>query len=162
MIIHHRPRRGFSLIEMVAIMATFAVALAIGVLLLHAMMDLQKMAATHHHRIADHAALAERFRSDVHEARETLAHANGHVAGEQCLILKTADRIIIYQFEEGVLERIADDKSTVFALHSPQATVVFGQSLNAPALLTLTLTEPTKKRTPPPVVVQARLGGIAR
>ena len=99
-------RRGFSLIEMVTVMATGAALTAVAVGLLYVLMRLQDKA---HEEAAQQTALgqlAEQFRRDVRAAGEFTSRAAGDDSPATWELSLEAGRVVEYRVDDRSLDRV--------------------------------------------------------
>lgn len=105
-----RGRRGFTLIEMVAVIWGLGILMLIGAVSLIAALKLQNAATSYPQRLALHAAAADEFRADVARASAAPDAAGKFKAGPNCVILRVAaDTFVVYRWEGGQLERFEMD-----------------------------------------------------
>lgn len=161
-------RRGFTLLEMLAVIWALGLVLLLGVTLLLGTMRIEKAAAAADHQNALHAIAADQFRADVALASATPARVGQLKAGPTCLILRLADGTdVVYRAEAGRLERAAlaaaDAAPYWMPLENVGGTVVFASTGSKRRVLTLTLQEPigsgARKHT---TAITAALGGDLR
>ena len=75
-------RRGFTLVEMVVVMATVSTILAATAVLMHFVLQMDSEVRQRTHTVATVGRLAEQFRRDVHQARGEPVVAADHRAAE--------------------------------------------------------------------------------
>jgi hypothetical protein len=100
------PRRGFALVEMLAIMGAVGLALALGTAGLVGGFKVQQSVDDTHRRLTTRIALTDEFRADVARAVATRKELGDLEAGPTCLILRLADGShVYYRWHKGSLER---------------------------------------------------------
>jgi type II secretory pathway pseudopilin PulG len=102
----HELRRGFTLLEILVVMASLGLVLLLIAAALVGAMQAQQTALKSSQQLISRSALADQFRSDVGRAAAAPEKLGDQAAGPQCLILKMADdRHVVYRWREGRLER---------------------------------------------------------
>jgi hypothetical protein len=100
-------RPGFSLIEVLALMAGLAAALALLGIVLVGALKLEQAGTGALHRLAARRDLAEQFRADVARAAEAPPRWQEDAAGPSCLILGDGkNRHVVYRWEGQRLLRV--------------------------------------------------------
>jgi prepilin-type N-terminal cleavage/methylation domain-containing protein len=164
----HESRRGFTLLELVAVIWALSVVLLLGGAALLGANQLQKAASAANDRNALRGIVADQFREDVALAASTPEAVGPLKAGPSCLILHLADqRYVVYRAEAGRLERAAlsrADAAPHWVLLGGEGVVgAFRRTGPDQRLLTLTIQEPAgsglRKRT---TEITAALGGDRR
>jgi hypothetical protein len=136
-----RLRSGFSLIEIVVIIAALQVFLTATVGLLWAAIRIERAAGADLERTLVQDALANQFRADVGQASSAPAKFLESVTGPGCLILRQADdKAVIYRWDGQRLERSAGTTKQILPLGVEQADVEFTHSTDG-RRITLWLTE---------------------
>lgn len=164
MTVQHPTRRGFTLLEMVAILGIMTVVLLIGTGLIAAVLRVDALGATTHQRLVWRATAADQFRRDVARATAAPARIGDRAAGPDTLLLATADGSVVYRFADGELRRTekrGDAETTRVVPLAPGITVEFSRTAGDRPLVTMTVVEPTK-RGPARTDVSAALGGDLR
>jgi len=161
-------RRGFTLLEMLAVIWALGLVMFLGVTLLLGAMRIEKAASTADHQNTLHGILADQFREDVARAGATPESVGQLKAGPTCLILRLADgTYVVYRAEAGRLERAALAAAGATPYWMPLGgeglTVAFATTGSDRRVLTLTLQEPVgsglRKHT---TAITAALGGDLR
>ena len=116
MIRRQTSRRGWTLIELIVVMFCLAILLSLIGSIMWAVFRIQASATASFEELQSEARLADRFRLDVAEARETPELAADFKADPLCLILRGEDgALIIYRVVQGRVDRTvlrADDSET--------------------------------------------------
>jgi len=102
-----KSRNGYSMIEMLVVMATGAVVLGIAVALLHTLLQGERAGRERLRRCAVIGRLADQFRRDVHAAVGTTAEQpddGEDPAAGRCFEL-TPDVMVVYRFPPGAVTR---------------------------------------------------------
>ncbi len=150
-------RRGWTLIEMIVVMFCLAVLLSLIGSIMWAVFRIQASATASFEELQSEARLADRFRADVAESRETPELAADFKADSLCLILRGEDgALIIYRVVHGRVDRTvlrADDSETE-SFRIGGADVV-GEFSREGRLMTLSL-RGAKRGT---LIIAAALGG---
>jgi prepilin-type N-terminal cleavage/methylation domain-containing protein len=103
-----RKRPGFSLVELLCVMAVLAILGGILILLLHETLGVERAQAEGFERILQSNALADQFRADVAQAETAPQSWEEFKAGPQTLILAMKkDAHVIYLWKEAMLQRRA-------------------------------------------------------
>jgi prepilin-type N-terminal cleavage/methylation domain-containing protein len=108
-------RRGFSLVELLCVMALLAVVGLILALLLRQTLDAERTQSDSFNQMLLRNALADQFRGDVSRADKQLDTWREFGAGADTLILHMPDdKHIVYRWQDGELERMTftGDKET--------------------------------------------------
>jgi prepilin-type N-terminal cleavage/methylation domain-containing protein len=160
-------RRGFTLLEMLAVMAGLAILSLMGVVIIGGAFKIHQATSAAHTRANQHETLVDQFREDVARATSAPASLDKWTAGPTCLILQTADNSqIVYVEKEGRLERWRWPTGGAYVLHpGPEGTIVsFDRSGPDKKLVTMKLKPPAtphgKERDP--LYISAALGGDVR
>jgi prepilin-type N-terminal cleavage/methylation domain-containing protein len=160
-------RRGFTLLEMLAVMAGLAIVAVMGVTIIAGAFKIHQSTSAAHTRANQHETFVDQFRADVARATSAPTSLDKWTAGPTCLILQTAsDSQIVYVEAEGRLERWRWPKGGAYLLHpGPQGTKVsFDRSGPDGKLVTMKLKPPAppngKERDP--LYISAALGGDVR
>ncbi len=163
-----RVRRGFTLLELLAVIWALSVVLFLGVVTLLGATRIHRAASAADHQNTLHGILADQFREDVALAAATPEAVGQRKAGPSCLILRLADgSYVVYRAEAGRLERAAlaaaDAAPYWMPLEGEGVTVAFTRTGPDQRVLTLTLQEsigsgPRKRTTE----IMAALGGDLR
>ena len=103
--IRHRKRSAWTLIEMVVVMLCLAILLSLLVPVVWAVFRIQASAMESFEQMQAEATLADRFREDVAGSNDVPELAADYEGEPICLIAK-GDDFIIYQFRDGVLNRM--------------------------------------------------------
>jgi hypothetical protein len=99
-------RKGFSLLEMVVVIGTLQILMALIAGTLWAMVRIERKAGSDFQRTLVQGALADQFRSDVAAAVAAPNQSDGGAAGPRCLILRTPDGgEVVYRWDIERLER---------------------------------------------------------
>ena len=160
-------RRGFTLLEMLAVMAGLAILSLMGVVIIAGAFKIHQATSAAHTRANQHETFVDQFREDVARAASAPASLDKWTAGPSCLILQTAEKTqIVYVDTEGRLERWRWPKGGAYLLHpGPEGTKVsFDRSGPDGKLVTMKLQPPAspngKERDP--LYISAALGGDLR
>lgn len=149
-------RRGFTLFELVSVLAALSAALTIGVLIFATMMKANRLARNLGETVTAHATLTEKLRNDAHQAVGILAHCRQYDAGPRCIILELSDeRHVVYDFRDGVLHR--DDFRTKQRVALPPRKVP--EFSTREAMIVLRLVDSDHSNPRPAVEILAALGG---
>jgi prepilin-type N-terminal cleavage/methylation domain-containing protein len=101
-----RKRRGFTLVELLCVMAMLAVIGLVMALLLRETLDVERMQTAGFDQMLQRNALADQFRADVAQAEKVLAEWRDYKGGADTLILqKSKDSHVVYRWNEGSLQR---------------------------------------------------------
>lgn len=137
------PRRGFTLFEIVTVMAALGAAMGLLTVVLWGSLRLEKASAADLQGLSLRQALAEQFRADVGQATEAPAAWNGHAAGPDRLILFLGpSRRVVYHWQTDRLTRteFQGEKARQRELRTGGPfTVEFSKADAAGKLLTLRL-----------------------
>jgi hypothetical protein len=99
-------RPGFSLLEMIAVMAGVTIATTLGIVILIGAFKVERSAAASLQRLNDRAGLADLFRDDVSAAVAVPEGLGDVQAGPTCLLLRQADGShVVYRWTDNHLER---------------------------------------------------------
>ncbi len=150
-------RRGWTLIEMIVVMFCLSLLMSLLATVMWGVFGIQAAATASFEDLQSEARLADRFRADVADARDTPELARDFKADPMCLILRGDDgAFIIYLVEEGRVVRkvMRADDFEVDAFRVGGESVV-GEFTRDGRTLTLTLRGP-KRGT---LNVTACLGG---
>lgn len=161
-------RAGFSLVEVLVVMALLGFLMSYATITLWAMVRIQQADARHYHNLIRHNTLADRFRDDVGNAAAAPEALGILRVNPQCLILRRADGVnVVYSIGDNGLERLelnGDFEPTavlnVYELHEGQH-IEFAAD-NAGRLLTLRITDVGEFHQKPAVEIMAALGGDVR
>jgi hypothetical protein len=161
-------RRGFSLLEIVAVIWALSLVMFLGVVTLLGATRVHQASSVADHQNTLHSILADRFRADVALA-VAAAEGVGHLkAGPECVILRLGDgSYVVYRVAAGRLERAALASAGAapswMPLGGEGVGVAFARTGPDQRILTLTLQEPggsgARKRT---TEIMAALGGDLR
>ncbi|MFL5331363.1 MAG: type II secretion system protein J [Gemmataceae bacterium] len=159
-----RPRGGFTLLELLAVIACLGIVLCFGTVLLVASMRTDRMIVETIEQVRRHSELTDLFREDVAKAIEAPAEAAGHVAGPSCLILQQPGNVyVIYrdlpEHCEQILIRPEGVTKRPFAHYSLDSKVEFSRSGPDNSLITLRVRETVPHRSPKDLAVSASIGG---
>lgn len=164
-----RPRRGYSLMEMLAVMWGLTIALGLGIAILLGAMRLGQAAARGHDRLLAGSQLADRFRADVAGAAEAPEWLDERPAGSDSLLLRRPDgTCVAYRVRPGLVERAEGTSDAALswhsALHLPEDGHAAFRRPTAPGgPAVLVLSEGGKGRgLPRETIVAAALGGDLR
>ncbi len=103
-------REGFTLLEMLVVMAVLAVLISLSIALILGAVRTYDADAALYRRLHAQEEMADRFRADVAGAEAAPGRAGNFVAGASCLILRRPDRrLIVYRVAESELERLEID-----------------------------------------------------
>jgi hypothetical protein len=166
--VFRRSRRGFTLLEITAVVWALGLTLLLGTTILLAALRIEKAAAAAEHRNSLHGIVADHFRADVALAGATPETLHTLKAGPTCLILRLADgTYVVYRAEEGRLERAALATAAATPYWMPLAgdgvTAAFAAAGTDRRVLTLTLQEPDDSgRRKWTTAIAAALGGDLR
>ena len=162
------PRPGFTLIESVVVMASLSIVILLIAATLWGAVKIERADAATLQRIIVQAALADRFREDVGHAVECPDSLNEIQSGPACLILKLADRHVVYRWSDDRLKRteFAGDQSAAapLAVGGEQVSVRFDRSADGHTA-TLHLVESRGRRESRrdwPLEISAAVGGDRR
>ncbi|MBI3406989.1 MAG: type II secretion system protein [Planctomycetes bacterium] len=139
-------RKGFTLIEMSAILTVIGVLMVFGVTMIMGTMRTHTADAELFDRVYLQSALAELFRDDVASAEAAPAQAGDFAADGQCLILRHPESgLIVYRVAADRLVRLekgaGKELEQTYRLDKDQASVEFQRSGKDNRLITLRLTE---------------------
>lgn len=160
-------RRGFSLLELAAMIFVLGLLLTMIAGLVWATVRIERAEAESFQRSITVGSLADEFRADVAAAEAAPEQLDRHVAGRHCLILQKKDGAVIYRWTGGRLERSEKTRGEVAmqALTVPTQTtsVEFSRVKDKLGLVEIAL----RSEGPPtpgnrPVQIQAALGGGVR
>ncbi len=160
-------RKGYTLLEMLVVMATMGIACLLGTAAMVGALRVQQGVAGAVDRLTRRSVLADEFRDDVARALETPETLDERRAGARCLILRQAgNRVVVYQEADGVLRRGegTNDADLAWGVRStgPEGTVV-EFSRPGPGLVSLQLRDPHgKELVPRETTITAALGGNRR
>ena len=99
-------RLGFTLVEMLCVMALLLLIATILTLLLRGTLEIERFQAEGFDRLLQTTALADQFRADVARAETAPLEWRDHQADEHTLILQMKnDQHVIYRWQQGTLER---------------------------------------------------------
>jgi prepilin-type N-terminal cleavage/methylation domain-containing protein len=105
-----RNRRGFTLTEMLCVMAMLAVIGLVMALLLRETLDVERTQSAGFDQMLQRSALADQFRTDVAQAEKVLDQWRDYKSGPGTLILqKGQDSHVVYRWHEGILKRKSFD-----------------------------------------------------
>ncbi len=159
-----RGRPAFSLVELLAIIATFGVAVLVGSSVLVAAFKIQKTTQTSVEALSQRAALADLFRADVARASAAPDRFETDTAGPTCLVLELpGGGHLVYRWQMNRLERRELPGGRVQLLPAgPRGTSVEFVRTAGSRLLTLRLVLPQAGGTTRPLEFSAALGGDLR
>jgi prepilin-type N-terminal cleavage/methylation domain-containing protein len=145
-----RGRAGFSLLEMVTVMALYGILLSLLMMTLIGIFHVEQSSRAALDGLGWQAVLADQFRDDVSQALAAPQHWQGHTAGPACLILEMSDkRHVVYLWEDSQLFRLeggAGGKSRKVPLPGKgKGTVTFSRAGPKERLLTLRMVEPASR-----------------
>ena len=107
-------RRGFTLVEMLAVMFMLAVLGGIMAMLLKETMELERMQTEGFDKILQHNALADQFRADVGQAESAPVKWGDYQAGSRTLILQMPKGgHVVYFWKDDNLKRILGEDKKV-------------------------------------------------
>lgn len=157
-------RRGFSLLELLLVMAVLTIALNFSAVLILSAMRVDQMSAETMHRMTRLTQLADLFRDDVAAAVAARETWGQYQRGPTCAILQgPGDQWVVYQFKNGMIERVArtseGESRRPIALGPAEATVEFDK---AGAVLILRITEQHKGMAGLSTEIKAALGGDSK
>lgn len=161
-------RKGFSLIEMIAVLWGVWAILLISVLLLVAIHKLERSTAASLNRLSNHSALADQFRADVAQASAAPETFGQHKAGPTCLILRDPNgKHLVYRWQEKYLERTEQVGEEIqqqrLDLGKECTGIEFQRTGPEQRLIALKLTEKPSTTAPPrQKEITAALGGDLR
>jgi type II secretory pathway pseudopilin PulG len=99
-------RIGFTLLEVLIVMATMGVLFLLGSAILTGAVQMQRASAMAQEHVTQRAVLADLFRADVHEATSTPDRAATWTAGPRCLILQRSQgKQLVYQWKDDRIVR---------------------------------------------------------
>jgi prepilin-type N-terminal cleavage/methylation domain-containing protein len=105
-----RKRRGFTLTEMLCVMAMLAVIALVMALLLRETLDVERIQTAGFEQMLQRNALADQFRADVAQAEKVLSEWRDYKSGAGTLILQKSNAShIVYRWHEGALKRKSFD-----------------------------------------------------
>ena len=162
--------RGFTLIEMVAVISMLAVMILIIAATLWGAVKVERADSAAFHRMTVQVQLADQFREDVHHAIECPDSFRELSAGPSCLILKMEeDRHVAYRWADERLTRTefvgAEENTLQLAVGGERISVQFGQPGTADHVAWMRLLEsrgPGSSRREWPVEIRAAVGGDIR
>jgi prepilin-type N-terminal cleavage/methylation domain-containing protein len=160
----NRPRSGFTLLELLAVMACLGIVLCFGTVLLVASMRTDRMIVETMGQVRRHSELADQFREDVAKAIDAPAEAAAHVAGSNCLILQQPGNVyVIYRDLPDYCEQITIRPGSVTKrplIHSSiDSKVEFSRSGPSNSIITLHVRETVAHRKPKDLAISAYVGG---
>jgi prepilin-type N-terminal cleavage/methylation domain-containing protein len=162
--VRNNCRPGWSLLELIAVMAILGVLMAMTFATLAGTVRTEQASVASFHKLAVQSALADLFRADVAQAKAAPDKLDALAKGPACLILELPDRShIVYRWDKGRLTRSTfSGKKTAeqpVPLGEKRATVEFLWSGEAAhVLLTLRVKGPAAA----PLEITAALGGDNR
>jgi prepilin-type N-terminal cleavage/methylation domain-containing protein len=139
-----RPRRAFTLLEMIVVMAMLAILMALGTATITGLLRVEQAASAASRRLAERAELATQFRTDVAQSAAAPEKAEGETAGPACLLLRRPDGVhIVYLWKDGRLRRreTGGPAEGPVVLTAEGATVEFTRTADDPPRLTLRLSD---------------------
>ena len=162
--------RGFTLIEMVAVISMLAVFILVIAATLWGAVKVERADSAAFHRMTVQVQLADQFRADVHHAIECPDSFRELSASPSCLILKMEEnRHAVYRSAEQRLTRTEFVGAEERTLHLPaggdRVSVQFGRLVADAPIVWLRLIESRgagSSRRDWPVEVRAALGGDIR
>ena len=163
----NRTRRGFSLIEMLVVIAVMSVMVTLGTITIALLMRSERNGGDA--LVAAQAAnrLARQFRDDVHAAQAATLDAKDHNHPILTLQANGVDRVSWSRVEAGVRRTVAGELAGIETYRLPIGDLLFAVSETRPAgptrrLVSVTATPPTETGPHPsdgwPVRVTAVLG----
>ena len=163
----HNRRGGFTLIEIVAVLAGLSVLLVISCVILVGIFRLHESSAASHQNLSRHEVFADQFRDDVAHAESAPASLDKFQAGPNCLILSVHGSSPIVYFEEGgEWKRRSGPKNEIVNLHpGPEGTrLEFSRSGPANRVVTVHISRPHSPSAMHrnPLEISAALGGDMR
>ncbi|MCI0462552.1 MAG: type II secretion system GspH family protein [Gemmataceae bacterium] len=103
-----KPRRGFTLVEILCVIILLSVLGGILVVLLNETLAVQETQAESHQRLVAQSTLADQFRADVARAEKAPRMWRNYKAGRETLILQNKNGgHVLYLWDKGRLERRA-------------------------------------------------------
>jgi prepilin-type N-terminal cleavage/methylation domain-containing protein len=162
-----RSRAGFSLLEMVTVMALYGILLSLLMMTLIGIFRVEHGSRAALDRLGWQAVLADQFRDDVSGALAAPEHWQGHTAGPACLILEMSDkRHVVYLWEDSQLLRLEEGGGKSSKVPMPgkdKGTVTFSRAGPKERLLTLRMVEPGSRAGKESILdVTAAQGGDRR
>jgi prepilin-type N-terminal cleavage/methylation domain-containing protein len=166
----HRERRGFSLIELVAVISMLSAILLVIAATLWGAVRIERADSAAFQRMTVQAQLADQFRDDVRHAVESPDSLGELSAGPSCLILKMdANRHVAYRWTGARLTRTAfvdsDVQTSPLPVGGDRVSVVFGESAANARVVWMRLVESRgagTSRRDWPVEIRATVGGDIR
>jgi Tfp pilus assembly protein FimT len=159
-------RAGFSLLEMLVMMAALSVVLALGGAVLLTVMRADRVGAATLRDLTRHTELADQFRGDVARATAAPDRLGELTAGPTCLILQTGHETIIYRWQDSHLDRVvrAGDKEMrrQIALNAENSTVEFTRPAGDRPILAVRVIETSPHGAKQQSEISAALGGDMR
>jgi prepilin-type N-terminal cleavage/methylation domain-containing protein len=163
---HSHVRAGYSLLEMLAVMAVLAFILGLGGALLLTAMRADQVGAATLHQMSMHDELADQFRADVARATETPAELGNLKAGPNCLILKTDAGHVVYHWHDRKLDRIVrangQESRRPVAISSEDTSVEFVRPAGDRPIITVRVLQTLPKTAKRTTEISAALGGDER
>ena len=125
--------RGFTLIELVAVISMLSVLLLVIAATLWGAVKIERADSAAFQRMTVQAQLADQFREDVRQAIECPDSIKDLSAGPSCLILKMEEnRHVVYRWAEDRLSRAefagADETTVPWPVGGERISVIFGRS----------------------------------
>ncbi len=163
-----RARPGFTLLEMVAVVASLGVLLIIISATLVAALKVQQSATSVFHALAVQKQLANQFRTDVSRALAAPDKLENQSAGPECIILRMdKNKHVIYRWENHRVERTEINGSEKSVQRLPAgdywAEVEFARKGDERPILTLRVIESRPNTDAKHIVeIAAAVGGDRR
>lgn len=159
-------RPGFTLLEVLVLMACLTICLGMGALVLAVAFQAERTARATHSRMTERREMARQFRSDVARAEQRIEQFGDLEAGPGCLILAMpGGSHIVYRWGEVGFERVehADGKEARRLMQSGlRGTSVQFLPADDSGLVVMRLREPQGKDATRESEIAAALGGDLR
>jgi prepilin-type N-terminal cleavage/methylation domain-containing protein len=163
---HTGHRSGFSLVEIVVVMAALGVLMLLGTSILVGTFQVQRAAATALNQLSERNTLADQFRADASRAIAAPDRADQWTANPTCLLLRQAEGgHMVYRWQEGRLERsrLPSGETQRLPVGPEGAAVEFLRPSTNRGVVTLRLSLPRSHGTVTPALeIAAALGGDLR
>jgi prepilin-type N-terminal cleavage/methylation domain-containing protein len=165
--IEYRKRTGFTLLEMMCVMAVLGILLMAGTGLIVTVMKTSSMGDRIGNRVSQRAELAKQFRDDVARAERARDKFGDLEAGPTVLILRMPDEsTIIYRINDDGCTRIErknlSETSRRLPLDAKNTTVEFTHPAGSSKLITMRITESPSRGPVNVTELSAALGGNSR
>jgi len=154
-------RRGYTLIEMLAVLSAGTVLLSITAFVLHLLMQAEQAGRTHVHQASVSGKLAEQFRSDVRTAwRQSSGRVN--MPYEARFVLSD-NRIVTYGVSEGEVERREylhgrQQRQESYALPAECSATIKADKKATPHVISLVIMDDTSASAKHTMCIDAILG----